>query len=152
MICIICLWVEGVSGIVHSWLWVCEIFVYIIYSFHVYSEWFRNSQQMRISTRLMSTWTKRMSDERFQLFKRIVDSPSPVNLEAAMTRGVIAPYLSNMNSQWKVHTFIGSASLVVDSWGSKTTKPALTVMVVGHADKIRMQVSREAERLRKVRD
>jgi len=85
-------------------------------------------------------WTTRMSDERFSLLKQVIDSPSPVNLEGAMTFGVIEPFIKSLNPQgWKFHRFLGSASLVVDSW-TKATKPDLTVMVVGHADKIRMQV------------
>ena len=93
----------------------------------------------RFSSVASKPWTTRMSDDRFNLLKRVIDSPSPVNLEGAMTFGVIEPFMKSLNQTWKYHRFLGSASLVVDSW-TKSTKPDLTIMVVGHADKIRMQV------------
>jgi hypothetical protein len=73
-------------------------------------------------------WASRMGQERYSLLKSIVDSPSPVNLEGAMTKGVIEPYLAKLNPKWKVHRFKSSASLVVDSW-TRPTPPKLTVMV-----------------------
>jgi putative aminopeptidase FrvX len=84
-------------------------------------------------------WQQTMSDERFELMRTILDAPSPIGLEAAMTRGVLEPYMqSYMPTDWKIHTFKGNAGIVLD------TKPgddeAFTVMVIGHADKIRMQV------------
>jgi len=84
-------------------------------------------------------WAQPMSDERFNLMRSILDAPSPIGLEAAMTRGVLEPYMqSYMPKDWKLHTFKGNAGLVLD------TKPddedAFSVMVIGHADKIRMQV------------
>ncbi|KAH9256064.1 hypothetical protein BASA81_005840 [Batrachochytrium salamandrivorans] len=89
---------------------------------------------------LARPWASRMSEERFSLLKRIIDAPSPVNLEGAMTKGVLEPVFQQINPNWKRHRFLGSASLVVDSWTNPDKQPKLTVMVVGHADKIRMQV------------
>ena len=84
-------------------------------------------------------WQQEMSDERFELMRQILDAPSPIGLEASMTRGVLEPYMkSYMPSDWKIHSFKGNAGIVLD------TKPdapdAFSVMVIGHADKIRMQV------------
>lgn len=84
-------------------------------------------------------WEQAMSDERFELLRSILDAPSPIGLEAAMTRGILEPYMrSYMQSDWDIHTFKGNAGVVLD------TKPgdddAFSVMVIGHADKIRMQV------------
>lgn len=80
-----------------------------------------------------------MSDERFQLMREVLDAPSPIGLEAAMTRGVIEPRMKSfMPADWKIHTFRGNAGIVLDTAPEKTD--AFTVMVIGHADKIRMQV------------
>ena len=84
-------------------------------------------------------WQQEMSDERFELMRQILDAPSPIGLEASMTRGVLEPYMkSYMPRDWKIHSFKGNAGIVLD------TKPdapdAFSVMVIGHADKIRMQV------------
>ena len=84
-------------------------------------------------------WQQTMSDERFQLMREILDAPSPIGLEASMTRGVLEPYLKSfMPKDWAIHSFKGNAGTVVD------TRPgdddAFSVMVIGHADKIRMQV------------
>jgi len=80
-----------------------------------------------------------MSDERFDLMRRILDAPSPVGLEASMTRGVLEPYMkSYMQSDWAIHSFKGNAGIVLDT---KPNDPdAFSVMVIGHADKIRLQV------------
>lgn len=84
-------------------------------------------------------WQKAMSQERFELMRRVLDAPSPIGLEAAMTRGVLEPYLKSfMPSDWAIHTFKGNAGIVLDT--APDTQDAFTVMVIGHADKIRMQV------------
>jgi len=56
-----------------------------------------------------------------------------------MTRGVLEPFMqSYMPKDWKIHTFKGNAGIVLDT---KPDSPdAFSVMVIGHADKIRMQV------------
>ena len=55
-----------------------------------------------------------------------------------MTEGVIVPFLEKHCPDWKIHRFRGNAGVVVDSKPDDTD--AFTVMVIGHADKIRMQV------------
>jgi len=61
-------------------------------------------------------WQQEMSDERFDLMRRILDAPSPVGLESAMTKGVLAPYMeSYMPKDWAIHSFKGNAGVVLDS-------------------------------------
>lgn len=84
-------------------------------------------------------WDMEMSSERFELMKAILDAPSPIGLEASMTRGVLEPFMrSYMPKDWEIHTFKGNAGIVLDS--KPGDDDAFSVMVVGHADKIRMQV------------
>lgn len=84
-------------------------------------------------------WRESMSSERFELMRSILDAPSPIGLEAAMTRGILEPHLQSfMPSDWKIHTFKGNAGTVVDTMPGNDD--AFSVMVIGHADKIRMQV------------
>lgn len=84
-------------------------------------------------------WEKEMDAERFALLRDILDAPSPIGLEAAMTKGVLEPYLNQFKlDSWKVHTFRGNAGIVLDT--APEAKDAFSVMVIGHADKIRMQV------------
>lgn len=84
-------------------------------------------------------WEVEMTSERFELMRSILDAPSPIGLEASMTRGVLEPFMrSYMPSDWKVHTFKGNAGIVLDS--RPGDEDAFSVMVIGHADKIRMQV------------
>ena len=86
-----------------------------------------------------SPWQQEMSEERFDLMRRILDAPSPIGLEASMTRGVLEPYMrSYMPKDWAIHSFKGNAGIVLDT--KPDNKDAFSVMVIGHADKIRMQV------------
>ena len=84
-------------------------------------------------------WEMEMSAERFELMRTILDAPSPIGLEASMTRGVLEPYMrSYMPADWAIHSFKGNAGIVLDT---RPNDPgAFSVMVIGHADKIRMQV------------
>ena len=85
-------------------------------------------------------WESEMAESDFEFMREILSAPSPVGLEAAMTEGVLAPAFEEFAPEgWEVKRYAGSASLVVDSDpGNPSNKP--TVMVCGHADKIRMQV------------
>lgn len=86
-------------------------------------------------------WAEPMSDDRFDVMRKILAAPSPIGLEAAMTRGVLQPYMeSYMPDSWKIHSYQGNAGIVVDSAPEQTD--LFSVMVIGHADKIRMQVRR----------
>src|SRR5699024_5642334 len=84
-------------------------------------------------------WTTPMPDEQFQRMRDILAAPSPVGLEGAMTYGVLKPMMESfMPSEWKVHQFRSNAGIVVDTAPDDTD--ALTVMFIGHADKIRLHV------------
>ena len=85
-------------------------------------------------------WTEEMSDKRFDLMRRILDAPSPIGLESAMTKGVLTPYMESfMPKDWTIHSFKGNAGIVLDSMPD-AGPDTFSVMVIGHADKIRMQV------------
>jgi putative aminopeptidase FrvX len=80
-----------------------------------------------------------MPASQFALMKSILAAPSPVGFEAAMTEGVIAPAIEKwMPEGWALHRFRGNAGLILDSAPGRDD--LLSVMVIGHADKIRMQV------------
>lgn len=84
-------------------------------------------------------WNTSMPDEQFDLMRRILAAPSPVGLEGAMTYGVLKPYFEEIqHSEWGVHQFRGNAGIVLDTHPGQDEM--LSVMVIGHADKIRMQV------------
>ena len=86
-------------------------------------------------------WAAPMPDDTFAFMRDLLAAPSPVGYEAAMTFGVLEPRLrSFMPDGWAIHRYAGNASLVADSAPGDEEK--LSVMVVGHADKIRCQVRR----------
>lgn len=85
-------------------------------------------------------WNTTMPDEQFALMRDILAAPSPVSLEGAMTFGVLKPYFETFAPEsWKVQAFKGNASVVLDTM-PEDDGSALKVMVIGHADKIRLQV------------
>lgn len=84
-------------------------------------------------------WTKSMPKKQFELMRDIIGAPSPIGLEGSMTYGVLKPHFEDFALEgWSTHQFRGNAGLVLDTHPDDTD--ALTVMVIGHADKIRMQV------------
>ena len=84
-------------------------------------------------------WSTPMPDEQFDIMRDIIAAPSPVGLESAMTLGVLKPYFDSfMPSTWEMHQFVGNAGVVWDSHPGEDDR--FSVMLVGHADKIRMQV------------
>ena len=84
-------------------------------------------------------WTKSMPESQFKIMRDIIAAPSPVGLESAMTDGVLKPYIDKFAPKaWAMHRFQGNAGVVWDTHPGKDNM--FTVMVVGHADKIRMQV------------
>jgi endoglucanase len=86
-----------------------------------------------------NAWNGPMSDDEFSRMRRILAAPSPVGLEGAMTYGVLQPYFEDYKREdWEVRDFTGNAGVVLDTDPDDTDK--FTVMVIGHADKIRMQV------------
>ena len=86
-------------------------------------------------------WAQPMPDEQFDLMRRILAAPSPIGLEGAMTHGVLEPYFrSFMPDGWAIHRFRGNAGIVLDTMPDADPDETLSVMLIGHADKIRMQV------------
>lgn len=89
-------------------------------------------------------WEKPMPDDQFALMRNIIAAPSPVGLEAAMTEGVLVPTFAEFQLPgWGIHRFRGNAGVVFDTHPGHDDM--LTVMLIGHADKIRMQVKSIAE-------
>ena len=86
-----------------------------------------------------NAWSQPMGDDQFQRMRAILGAPSPIGLEGAMTHGVLKPMLEEvMPADWSLHTYRGNAGMVVDT--APENDDAFSVMVIGHADKIRMQV------------
>ena len=84
-------------------------------------------------------WTQPMADEQFQLMRDILAAPSPVGLEGAMTYGVLKPHFERFAPKgWHLHQFRGNAGVVLDTHPGKDDM--FKLMIIGHADKIRMQV------------
>ncbi len=84
-------------------------------------------------------WQTSMSDDLFDFMRDVIAAPSPVGLESAMSVGVLKPrFDSFMPDSWKMHRYTGNASVVWDS--HPDGDDMFSVMVIGHADKIRMQV------------
>ena len=84
-------------------------------------------------------WIQPMPDEQFSLMRRILDAPSPVGLEGAMTYGVLKPYFEGFAPKsWQLHQYKGHAGVVLDTHPGRDDM--FKVMIIGHADKIRMQV------------
>lgn len=89
-------------------------------------------------------WNLPMSEKDFALMRRILGAPSPVGFEAAMTQSVIAPYMRSwMPEGWALREFVGNAGIVLDTHPGRDDM--FSAMVIGHADKIRMQVRSIAE-------
>lgn len=84
-------------------------------------------------------WKHPMPKEQFEWMRQILAAPSPVGLEAAMTYGVLKPEFERFaHESWEIRGFRSNAGIVVDTHPGRDD--LLTVMIVGHADKIRMQV------------
>lgn len=84
-------------------------------------------------------WEKSMPAKQFDFMREILAAPSPIGLEAAMTYGVIKPYFEKIAPKtWSLHQFKGNAGLVLDTHPGDDSRTS--VMFIGHADKIRLQV------------
>lgn len=88
-------------------------------------------------------WESPMPEKQFALMREILKAPSPIGLESAMTLGVLKPYFDSfMPDSWEMHQFVGNAGVVWDSHPGEDDR--FSVMLVGHADKIRLQVRKIA--------
>lgn len=84
-------------------------------------------------------WCNPMPEKTFKLMRDIISSPSPIGLESAMTLGVLKPYFDSfIPKSWDMHQYTGNASVVWDSHPGEDDM--FSVMIIGHADKIRLQV------------
>ncbi|SEL99096.1 M20/M25/M40 family metallo-hydrolase [Halomonas daqiaonensis] len=84
-------------------------------------------------------WNSPMPEPQFDLMRRILSAPSPVGLEGAMTYGVLKPHFESFApAEWKLQQFMGHAGVVLDTHPGRDD--LFKVMIIGHADKIRMQV------------
>ncbi|OBT16331.1 peptidase M42 [Vibrio sp. UCD-FRSSP16_10] len=84
-------------------------------------------------------WAQPMPQSQFEFMSKVLSAPSPIGFEAAMSYGIIKPeFESFMPQGWGTHQFKGNASIVFDSHPGRDD--LTSVMIVGHADKIRMQV------------
>ncbi len=98
-----------------------------------------NTYEGEKESEVSNPWSQSMPDEQFDLMRRILAAPSPVGLEGAMTYGVLKPYFEQIQLDgWGVHQYRGNAGIVLDTHPGRDDM--LSVMVIGHADKIRMQV------------
>ncbi len=80
-----------------------------------------------------------MPEAQFGFLRELLAAPSPIGLEGAMTNGVLAPRIQAfMPKGWTLHRFRGNAGLVADT--APDRPEAFSVMAIGHADKIRLQV------------
>ena len=80
-----------------------------------------------------------MPDDQFGVMRDIISAPSPIGFESAMTLGVLKPYFDGfMPDSWAMHQYIGNAGIVWDSHPGEDER--FSIMLVGHADKIRLQV------------
>lgn len=84
-------------------------------------------------------WASPMPASQFNFMSNILAAPSPVGLESAMTHGVLKPEFDKFApKKWKMHSFVGNAGVVWDTHPGRDDM--FSVMIIGHADKIRMQV------------
>jgi endoglucanase len=84
-------------------------------------------------------WYEPMPEKQFDWMRTILAAPSPIGLEAAMSFGVLKPAFEKLKLKgWGLHTFKGNAGIVLDTHPGRDDMAS--VMLVGHADKIRMQV------------
>ncbi|WP_075879824.1 M20/M25/M40 family metallo-hydrolase [Vreelandella massiliensis] len=94
---------------------------------------------MSDSNNANTPWTQPMPDAQFKLMRDILAAPSPVGLEGAMTYGVLKPHFDTFApSDWHLHQFRGNAGVVLDTHPGRDDM--FKLMIIGHADKIRMQV------------
>lgn len=87
----------------------------------------------------VAPWKQSMPEDQFDWMRRILAAPSPIGLEAAMSHGIIKPAFEKlMLRKWGIRQFKGNAGLVLDTHPGEDDRTS--IMLVGHADKIRMQV------------
>ncbi|MFP6904138.1 MAG: M20/M25/M40 family metallo-hydrolase [Verrucomicrobiota bacterium] len=95
-------------------------------------------------TKREAPWRKAMPARQFNFMQSILSAPSPIGLEGAMTLGVLKPFFEEIKLPgWDIHGFKGNASVVLDTHPGEDDR--FSLMLIGHADKIRMQVRQIGE-------
>jgi putative aminopeptidase FrvX len=88
-------------------------------------------------------WEKAMEEDEFAFLRDVLAAPSPVGLEAGMAGVVLEALRPELPPRWGVRRFKGNAGVVIDTDPDASTAAdggnKLSVMLVGHLDKIRMQ-------------
>jgi len=80
-----------------------------------------------------------MPAKQFDFMQEILAAPSPIGLEGAMSYGVLKPAFEEFKPKsWGIQQFKGNAGIVLDTHPGKDDMTS--VMFIGHADKIRLQV------------
>ncbi|MFC5049330.1 peptidase M42 [Rubritalea spongiae] len=80
-----------------------------------------------------------MPKSQFDFMREVLAAPSPIGLEASMSYGILKPAFEKfIPKDWAIHQFKGNAGLVVDTHPG--CDDMTSVMIIGHADKIRLQV------------
>ena len=80
-----------------------------------------------------------MPKAQFEFMREVLAAPSPIGFEAAMSYGVLKPHFEKfIPKSWGIHQFKGNAGIVIDTHPGEDDRTS--VMIIGHADKIRMQV------------
>ena len=80
-----------------------------------------------------------MPAKQFDFMQEILAAPSPIGLEGAMSYGVLKPAFEKFKPKsWGIQQFKGNAGIVLDTHPGKDDMTS--VMFIGHADKIRLQV------------
>lgn len=93
----------------------------------------------KTATKKQGPWAKTMPAKQFDFMREILAAPSPIGLEGAMSYGVLKPMFDEIKpTSWAVQQFKGNAGLVLDTHPGDDKKTS--VMFIGHADKIRLQV------------
>ena len=97
------------------------------------------TSKKKTTSQKKAPWAKPMSKKQFDFMREILAAPSPIGLEGAMSYGVIKPTFDRIKPKsWAVQQFKGNAGIVLDTHPGDDEKPS--VMFIGHADKIRLQV------------
>ena len=97
------------------------------------------TSKKKTTSQKKAPWAKPMSKKQFDFMREILAAPSPIGLEGAMSYGVIKPTFDRIKPKsWAVQQFKGNAGIVLDTHPGDDAKPS--VMFIGHADKIRLQV------------
>jgi putative aminopeptidase FrvX len=88
-------------------------------------------------------WEQAMGEDEFCFLRDVLAAPSPVGLEAGMSGVLLEALRPDLPPRWGVRRFKGNAGVVIDTDPEASTAAdggsKLSVMLVGHMDKIRMQ-------------